>query len=88
MRGETPGIEADEVVMKTQVLTGSKAEIAERLTQIDGDVVEVVVLLREPTDSEVPATVDELFAEMKPFEADAGGIDYSREAIYTRMPGE
>jgi hypothetical protein len=74
--------------MKAQVLTGSKAEMAEKLTRIDGDVVEVIVLVKEPTDSDLPATVEEMFAEMKPFEADAGGVDYSRQAIYSRMDGE
>ena len=35
-----------------------------------------------------PAPGEDIFAEMAPFEAHAGGADCSRESIYTRMEGE
>jgi hypothetical protein len=75
--------------MKTHVLTGSKAEIAESIARIDGEIREVIVVVEEPLDSTVPATVEEMFAEMEPYTVKAGGsADYSRESIYTRMEGE
>jgi hypothetical protein len=36
----------------------------------------------------VPATVEELFKEMEPYMVNVGNADYSREAIYSRKPGE
>jgi dTDP-4-dehydrorhamnose reductase len=74
--------------MKTHVLTGSKAEIAEALARIDGEIREVIVVVEEPSDSTVPETVEEMFAEMEPYMVQVGGVDCSREAIYTRMEGE
>ena len=75
--------------MKTHVLTGSKAEIADALARIEGEIREVVVV-EEPLDSTVPATVEDMFAEMEPHmvKEDVGDVDYSRESIYTRMEGE
>jgi dTDP-4-dehydrorhamnose reductase len=74
--------------MKTHILTGSKAEIADALARIEGEIREVVVVVEEPLDSTVPATVEDMFAEMEPYTVKAGGVDCSREAIYTRMEGE
>ena len=34
------------------------------------------------------ATVEELFKDMEPYMVNVGNIDYSREAIYSRKPGE
>lgn len=75
--------------MKTHILTGSKAEIAESLARIDGEIREVIVMVEEPSDSHVPAAVEDMFAEMEPHMVhEEGDVDYSREAIYTRMEGE
>ena len=76
--------------MKTHILTGSKSEIADALAQVDGVIREVIVFIEEPSDS-IPAlteTEEDIFAEMEPYMVKAGGIDCSREAIYTRMEGE
>ena len=51
--------------MKTHILTGSKAEIAAAVARIDGVIREVIVVIEEPLDSTVPATVEEMFAETK-----------------------
>jgi hypothetical protein len=52
---------------------------------------EAIVFIEEPAGAavqDVPATVEELFREMEPYMAHAGGVDDSREAIYSRKPGE
>jgi hypothetical protein len=73
--------------MKTHILTGTKAEIAEALARIDGVIREVVVSVEEPL-APVPATDEDMFAEMEPYVVDVEHFDDSREAIYTRMEGE
>ena len=78
--------------MKAHVLTGSKQEIAERLTRLSGDVREVIVFVDEPAPA-TPATpavggVEDMFAEMEPYMVDVPEVDDSREAIYTRLGGE
>jgi hypothetical protein len=76
--------------MKTHVLKGTKSEIADAVTRMDGVIREVIVFVEEPADSIPPPieTVEEMFAEMEPYMVKAGGVDWSREAIYTRMEGE
>ncbi len=77
--------------MTARVLTGTKQEIAQQLVSLEGDVREAIVFIDEPAGAaaqDVPATVEELFAEMEPYMAHAGHVDDSREAIYTRMDGE
>jgi dTDP-4-dehydrorhamnose reductase len=73
--------------MKTHMLTGSRSEIADALARIEGEIREVVVV-EEPLDSTVPATVEDMFAEMEPYMVNVEHFDDSREAIYTRMEGE
>ena len=80
--------------MKTHILRGSKQEIAEGLARISGVVREAIVFEEEPS-AEEPSTApgagaaEDLFAEMRPYEAQGNGeIDDSREAIYTRLDGE
>lgn len=80
--------------MTARVLTGSKQEIAQKLASLEGEVREAIVFIEEPSDAsgqsrpDVPATVEELFAEMEPYTVQVGHVDDSREAIYTRMEGE
>jgi len=73
--------------MKAHVLTGSKAEIAESMARIEGDIREVIVLVDEPTEV-VGSPAQDIFAEMEPFTVKAGGADYSREKLYTRQGDE
>jgi hypothetical protein len=75
--------------MITHILRGSKDEIVQRLTLMSGDVREAIVFEEEPTSVEAgSANVEDLFAEMIPYMVDVADVDDSREAIYTRMPGE
>jgi hypothetical protein len=75
--------------MKTHILTGSKAEIAESIARIDGEIREVIVFVKEPSDSVPALTEEDMFAEMEPYTVKVDAfVDDSREAIYTRMEGE
>ena len=74
--------------MKTHVFTGSKAEIAERVAQIDGTIREVIVIVEEPTDQKPLSSWDDMFAEMEPYTVQVDEVDDSRESIYTRRDGE
>lgn len=74
--------------MKTHILTGSKAEIAESVTRIDGVIREVIVYVEEPVDAISTPTEEDIFAEMEPFMVSVEGVDDSRESIYTRQEGE
>ncbi len=74
--------------MKVQVLRGSKQQIAETVVAIPGEIRQAVVFVEEPSDLAQEATGEDIFAEMEPFTVKAGGADYSRETLYTRMEGE
>ncbi len=77
--------------MKTQVLKGSKQEIAENLVRISGEVREAIVFVEEPAPAASGAQMpdaEDIFAEMVPLMVDVQDVDDSREAIYTRMEGE
>ena len=63
--------------MKTHVLTGSKAEIAEALAQIDGEIREVVVVVAESADAVPPLDEEDIFAEMEPYMVNVGNADDS-----------
>ena len=73
--------------MSAQILTGSKREIAESVERLPGEVREAIVFVEEPSDV-AAASPDELFASMEQFATHAGGADYSREALYSRMEDE
>jgi hypothetical protein len=85
--------------MKTHVLRGSKQEIVDGIARLDGEIREAIVYVEEPADAtavptpppagKVDETVEDMFAEMEPYMVKSDGeVDYSREAIYTRMEGE
>jgi hypothetical protein len=63
-----------------------------RLSQIEGAIQKVVVIIEPlPPPSPKPLTPEEdeaMWAEMAPFMSDAENVDYSREAMYERYPGE
>lgn len=65
--------------MKTQLLTGSKQEIAERVAALSGNVREAIIFI-EDQETEEPKTpvADDMFAEMAPYTVRADGVDYSR----------
>jgi len=77
--------------MTARVLKGTKQEIAQQVAALEGEVREAIVFIEEPAGAaaqDVPATVEELFAEMEPYTSKVADFDDSREAIYTRMDGE
>lgn len=73
--------------MRTRILTGSKAEIAAAVAQIDGEILEVIAVIDEPSNSSSQPPTEDIFADMEPFTVNAGGVDYSRQALYTRLEG-
>lgn len=75
--------------MTARVLTGSKQEIAQKVACLEGEVREAIVFIEEPSaKTSAGASAEELFAEMETYMVHVGNADYSREAIYSRMPGE
>ena len=73
--------------MNVQVLKGSKREIAEGVARIHGEIREAIVFIEGPSDAP-PHPGEDIFAEMDPFLAHAGGADYSRNSLYSRLEGE
>jgi hypothetical protein len=73
--------------VNVEILKGSKQEIAEQVAKINGEIHEAILFIEEPSDA-FPSQVEDIFAEMAPFMATAGGADYSRESLYSRMEGE
>jgi hypothetical protein len=77
--------------MTAKVLTGSKQEIAQKVSSIEGRVREVIVFVEEPINpilQTIPETAAELFAEMEPFTVRVDAFDDSRKGIYEPMEGE
>ncbi len=73
--------------MNARILKGSKQEIAESVSQIRGEVREAIVFVEGPSDT-AGDSAEDIFTEMEPLTASAGGADYSREALYSRIEGE
>ncbi len=73
--------------MSAQILRGTKQEIAQSVAQLPGEVREAIVFVEEPL-APTEASPQELFASMEQFAVHAGGADYSREALYSRMEDE
>jgi hypothetical protein len=73
--------------MNARILRGSKQEIAESVARIDGEVREAIVFVEDPSRA-AAAPAEDIFVDMEPFAVSAGGADYSREGLYSRMEGE
>jgi hypothetical protein len=74
--------------MKARVLIGSKQEIAHNVLRLPGGVREAIVFVEEPSDAVEKQSGEDIFAEMEAFSVRAGGVDYSREALYSMTEGE
>ena len=85
--------------MSVRVITGSKQQIAQQVSQLPGEIREAIVFIDDgpPSSPLSPAaangaekTVEDFFAEMAPHMADVGeaAVDDSRDAIYDRQEGE
>lgn len=83
-------------VVTTREIRGSKEQIVEQIGRMSGRIVSAIVLVEDaptvPADSSfVPPTDEEfakMMAELEKLAVSAPNVDYSREAMYTRMPGE
>jgi hypothetical protein len=79
-------------MVTSREITGSKAQIAEQIQRIDGEIVKVFLLIEEGSPRNPgPVTDAELEQFRDDMEADTVAVDHvddSREAMYTRMPGE
>jgi len=72
--------------MNAHVLVGSKGEIAQKITEIEGEIHEAIVFVIDPETKAEPA--EDIFDEMLPYMVQATAVDDSRELIYARMEGE
>jgi hypothetical protein len=70
--------------MRAHVIEGSKERIAREISQMPGPVLEAIVFVPEAEDQQ-PTSI---FDEMTPETVHVHEVDDSREAIYTRQPGE
>jgi hypothetical protein len=80
-----------DTAMTVRILTGSKEEIAQKVANLPGEVREVIAFVEEPVAESMqplPPSDEDFFKEMEPYMVEVGDVDYSREAIYSRMPGE
>jgi hypothetical protein len=79
-------------MINTRELRGSKQQIARQIEQVNGQIISAYVVVEEPGAAPFMPPSDEDFARlMKDLESlavEAPKADYSREAMYTRMPGE
>ena len=74
--------------MRVQILRGSKQQIAETVAGMTGEVCEAVVFVEEPSDTNLAAVGEDIFAEMEAFTVRSGDADYSRDGLYSRREGE
>jgi len=74
--------------MRAQVVKGSKQEIADNVVRMKGEVREAIIFVEDPAGTAVEVPREDIFAEMEPFMVNAGGADYSREALYIPLEGE
>ncbi len=58
------------------------------IQQLRNDIAQVEAMLAALQQAPMPAPDEDIFAEMTGLTANAPNADDSREAIYTRMPGE
>lgn len=72
--------------MKPRIIKGSKQDIIDQLSKIEGEVSEAIVFIDDP--AEKGEVGESVFAEMEPFLAEAPSVDDSREGIYRRVEGE
>jgi len=79
-------------MISTRELKGSKEEIARQIEEEQGSIVSVWMVVEEPANASFnPPSEEEfaqLMAELEALAVNVPHVDYSREAMYTRMPGE
>jgi hypothetical protein len=79
-------------MIRTRELRGSKQQIVRQIEQVNGQIISAYVVVDEAAAASFVPPSDEDFAQlMKELESlavEAPNVDCSREAMYTRMPGE
>jgi hypothetical protein len=79
-------------MVSTLELRGSKQQIARQIEQVDGQIISAILVVDQPAATQFVPPSDEDFSRMmkdlESFAVHAPNVDYSREAMYTRMPGE
>ena len=79
-------------MVTTREIKGSKEEIAEQIRGMGGRIISALVLVEELANPKYNELTEEEFAKLvAEMAADTVSVphaDDSREAIYTRMPGE
>ena len=80
-------------MVTTREIRGSKEQLKQQIEQVDGEILSAILVVDEPEQkSSFRSPSDEEFArlmnELESMAVDAPNADYSREAMYTRMPGE
>jgi hypothetical protein len=74
--------------MHTEILKGSRDEIAKTFAEINGQIHEVIVFVDDASDSPPQLSMSDVFAEMEPFTVHIGGAEYARQSLYNPMEGE
>ena len=79
-------------MVSTREIKGSKEEIVEQIGKLNGRIVSAILVMEEPVEKPfVPPTEEEIAGmkrELEGLAVSVGNVDWSREAMYTRMPGE
>ena len=73
-------------------ITGSKEQIVEQIGRTHGRILSATLLIDQPVAEKfIPPTdveLSEMMEELDSLAVRSPNVDYSREAMYTRMPGE
>jgi len=76
----------------TKSLTGTREQIADEIRQIPGQILSATIVIDEAATPRRPSLTDAEFIrfmkELEGLTVSVPHADDSREAIYTRMPGE
>jgi hypothetical protein len=75
-------------MMRTQVITGSKQEIAAQIANTPGEVREVILFIEDSDVAPPDKDGEDFLTEMEEHMVDAPDVDYSRESIYDRTIDE
>ena len=79
-------------MVSTLELRGSKQQIARQIEQVNRQIITAYLVVEEPVATQFVPPSDEDFSrmmkELESLAVQTPNVDYSREAMYTRMPGE
>jgi len=79
-------------MLSTLELKGSKQQIARQVEQVNGQIITALLVVEQAAPTQFVPLSDEEFSRMMKdlasLAVQAPNADYSREAMYTRMPGE